>query len=408
MNILQLTNKVPFPPKDGGAIATLNLTKGFAHLGHKVTMLAMNTNKHYSDIAQIPEHIKNIVHIIGIDVNTRITIFSALYNLLFSKLPYNAQRFISKKYENALIELLIENKYDVIQLEGLYLGLYIPVIRKYSDALISMRSHNIEHEIWQRTALINKNGWRKKYLQILSKRIKLLNIQQLNKYDVLVPITKRDAKVFDDLGNNIPTHITPTGINAEELIPDNKNLEYPSLFYIGALDWAPNQEGLLWFLKNVWKLINKKHPELKFYIAGRNAPDLFKQKIKLSSFINRGNNIVFLGEVENAYDFMKSKAIMVVPLLSASGMRIKIIEGMSLGKTIISTSIGTEGIDTTHNENILIANSPSDFVQEIEKLLIDKNIFENIGRNAVKFVKENFDNLTITASLIDFYESHKK
>lgn len=105
---------------------------------------------------------------------------------------------------------------------------------------------------------------------------------------------------------------------------------------------------------------------------------------------------------------MNSKAIMIVPLFSGSGIRIKIIEGMALGKIIISTSIGTEGINSTHNKNILIADTPENFIKEIEKILHDQNIFSKIGKNAIEFVKENFDNLAISSSLIDFYKSQIK
>lgn len=400
MKILQLCNKVPFPPKDGGAIATLNLTKGFAKLGHDVTILAINTNKHYYNLSELPDDINEFVNIIGVYVNTAIKPKDALINLFFSDLPYIAERFISKDYEKELINLLQKEKFDVIQLEGLYLGLYIPIIRKYSEALISLRAHNIEHEIWHRTLIREKNILVKKYLQILTKRIKRLKLHLLNKYDVLVPITTRDADVFNLLGNKAPIHVAPAGINTNEITPDRTNLEYPSIFHLGALDWTPNQEGISWFLENVWPKVTDKHPKLKFYIAGRNAPDWFVQKIKSQK------HVVFLGEVDDACDFMNSKAIMAVPLLSGSGMRIKIIEGMALGKTIVSTSIGAEGINAIHDKNILIADNANDFINEIDKCISDQNLFTQIGENAARFTKTNFDNLSISSALANFYTKH--
>ncbi len=401
MNILQLTNKVPYPPKDGGAIATLNLSKGFHKLGHNVTMLSINTKKHYFEIKDLPRDIKTTVDIKDVYIDTTLKARQAFLNLLFSNKPYNALRFYKKEFTIKLVNLLKDKQFDIIQIEGLYMGMYIPIIREYSDAKISLRAHNIEHEIWQRTVDLQKSGLKKEYLKIITKRIKNLKLNLLNKYDLLVPITERDAIVFNKLGNNKPTHITPTGIDISELKPDNSNIEYPSIFHIGALDWIPNQEGIIWFLDNVLPNLLEKHPTLKFYIAGRNAPQ---------SFINKLNkpNIVFVGEVDNAYDFMNSKAVMIVPLLSGSGMRIKIIEGMALGKTIISSSIGTEGISSTHDKNILIANTPQEFLNEVEKTLINKEFFEGIGENAIKFVKENFDNMSISSSLIDFYTKHYK
>jgi len=158
--------------------------------------------------------------------------------LLFSRLPYNAERFVSDEYSVELIKLLAEKNFDVIQLEGLYLCPYIPVIRKHSKALIAYRAHNIEYEIWERTATLSK-GFRSHYLRNLSKRIKRFEISYLNSYDILIPITDRDGKILDSLGNTKPHHTSQTGIDFASLVPTAKKLEFPSLFHIGALDWAP-------------------------------------------------------------------------------------------------------------------------------------------------------------------------
>ena len=137
MRILQITNKIPYPTKDGGAIACMNLTRGFSLLGHKVTILSMNTAKHNIALDEIPEPIKDLAEFKLVDVPARIHFISALLNLLFSRKPYNAVRFISRDFKSGLKILLKENKFDVIQLEGLYVCPYIPVIRKYSSAKIS-------------------------------------------------------------------------------------------------------------------------------------------------------------------------------------------------------------------------------------------------------------------------------
>lgn len=327
MRILQLMNKVPWPPKDGGAIACLNMTKGFSMLGNEVTVLSMNTSKHHIRMKDMPADIRSKADFRLVEVPATLSWIEAAFNLVFSKLPYNAQRFISDDFSVELVKLLSEKKFDVIQLEGLYLCPYIPVIRKYSDALIAYRAHNIEYEIWDRTAKLS-NGLRSKYLQNLSRRIKRFEISYLNQYDLLIPITDRDGQILDALGNTKPKHTSQTGIDFASLVPTAKKLEFPSLFHIGALDWAPNQEGLIWFFDKCWPRIHRDYPEVKFYLAGRNAPEWFERRIKLEG-------VEYLGEINDAYDFINSKAIMVVPLFSGSGMRIKIIEGMSDRKSVV-------------------------------------------------------------------------
>ncbi len=398
MNILLLCNKLPYPPKDGGSIATLNLAKGFVLAGNHVEILAINTSKHFTPLDKIPAKLSTQITFHAVDVNTDLKPHKALSNLLFSIKPYNAVRFFSKVFDKLLVDILKKGSFNIIQLEGLYMTQYINTIRKNSDAIISFRAHNIEHEIWQRTAKQMRNGLKKIYLNILTRRIRNLEVNIINNYDLLIPITGREEEIFNKLGNIKPVYVSQTGINTNEINPGNIKPEYPSVFHIGALDWGPNQEGIIWFIKNIWPKILKNYPTLKFYIAGRNAPEWF---IKSAS----GKNILFLGEVDDAYDFMQKKAIMIVPLLSGSGMRIKIIEGMALGKTIVSTSIGSEGINSTHKKNILIANTIEEFLSELEKLLSDQKMFNNIGENAVKFIMENFDNFVLSENLVDFYKS---
>ncbi len=221
MRILQLMNKVPWPPKDGGAIACLNMTKGFSMLGHEVTVLSMNTSKHHIRIKDMPQHIRSRADFRLVEVPASINWFDAAVNFLFSKLPYNAQRFISDEFSMALVKLLTEKSFDIIQLEGLYLCPYIPVIRKYSDAKIAYRAHNIEYEIWERTAKLSE-GLRSKYLRNLSKRIKRFEISHLNSYDLLVPITDRDGQILDALGNTKPRHTSQTGIDFASLVSNSQ------------------------------------------------------------------------------------------------------------------------------------------------------------------------------------------
>ncbi len=397
MRILQVNNKVPYPAKDGGAIACMNLVKGFSHLGHDVTVLSMNTAKHHVLLDEIPGEIANLADFRMVEVPAPINAFNAFLNLCFSSKPYNAVRFINKDFRAALKDLLEEKEFDVVQLEGLYVCPYIPFIRKKTKALVVYRAHNVEFEIWERTAMLAK-GLKRLYLKNLSKRIKKLETAILNEYDVLVPITKRDERILYELGNIRPTHVSQTGIDSSALIPNIKNMEYPSVFHIGSMEWAPNQEALLWFLESCWPKIHEKYPKMNFYAAGRNAPNWLIQKLDQP-------NVVFKGEVDDAYDFMNSKAIMVVPLFSGSGMRIKIIEGLALGKGIVSTSIGAEGIEIENGKHLLIANTSDEFIQAISELVENRNLHDELGRNAIDFIHENFDNLAAAGKLVDFYKT---
>ena len=398
MKILQLSNKVPYPPSDGGVIAVLSLAVGLADLGHDVTVLSMTTLKHNFDVKAIPKSFSDKIQFESVDVPAKISPIGLLQNYLFSSKPYTATRFISIDYSNKLIELLSQNTYDIIQLEGLYLAPYIDLIKRHSKAIIAMRAHNVEHEIWERVRENTNHKIKKIYLKNLNRKLKNFELSFLDDYDILLPITDRDGQKFKELGFSKEIYTLPTGIDSDRYPLDSSLTEYPSLFHLGSLDWEPNMEGLRWFLTEIWPQVLQKEPQLRFHIAGRNAsPEFVKY---LQSF----ENIVFDGEVDDANKYINSKAIMIVPLLSGSGMRIKILEGLALAKAIVSTEVGVEGIPANDGQEIMIAKDEFDFASKILKLVQNRNLYTEMTRNARAYAIREFDNKTIVGKLVEKYQ----
>jgi len=183
----------------------------------------------------------------------------------------------------------------------------------------------------------------------------------------------------------------------DKYVPSNQNIEEHSLFHIGSMNWIPNNEGMKWFLDNVWEDVCNIIPDIRLYLAGREMPKwLFKKESK---------NLRIEGEVPDALKFIQSKSISIVPLLSGSGIRIKIIESMAMGKVVISTSIGAEGINYINGENIIIADSSTETKDAIIKLYNDKELTTRIGNNARKLIATNHNNEIIIIKLIEFYKS---
>jgi len=399
MKILILSSKIPFPPKDGGSIATLGIAKGLEKAGNEVTMLSLNTRKHYVSPEEIPSPAYINMKIIPVFHDTSINVFKALSNLLFSDEPYNGIRFISPAFEQELISLLKTEKFDIIQLEGPYMGYYISAIRKYSKTLISLRAHNVEHEIWERKSQGEKNPIRRFYLNLLTRRIKEHETRIIKTVDFLVPISERDEKILLAMFPNIPSRVIPAGVDVENY-PQPEDPQYPSLFFIGSLDWLPNQEGLLWFIDHVWPELHKNQ-KIQFHVGGRGAPYWLEKKLIT-------NNIHFHGEIEDAYKFMNQYAIMISPVFSGSGIRIKNLEAMMMGKAVVSTSMGSEGVSYTHNENILLADDPQTFISIIKEYATDRIKYDKIAKSGRAFVMESFNNLAFCKNLAEFYRNNLK
>ena len=396
MKILQLCKKFPYPLKDGESIAVTYMSKALNELGCELTLLAMNTVKHFYDIQDLPSHYNHYKSIHTTKLDNRLSPKDAFLNL-FSSESYHIARFVSEDYREELIQLLKSNTYNIIQLETLYLAPYISTIRQYSDAIIVMRSHNVEHEIWERIASNTSLLPKRIYLKHLTEKLKNFEIQHLNKYDVMAAITQRDLDYFEKLGYENKGIVAPIGLQMNKYHPDYGSFDKPlSLSFIGSLDWMPNLEGLEWFIQKVMPKVRKRFPNIKLHIAGRNMP---KHLLK-----HKGENIVVHGEVESSTDFLNQHSVMIVPLFSGSGMRAKIIEAMSLGKITLTTSLGLEGIDATEDEEVLVANTEEAFMNQIEFCIKNKEDLHKIGKNARTFIEQQFDYKSVGKRLLDFYE----
>lgn len=396
MKILQLCKKFPYPLKDGESIAISYLGKALHELGAAVTLLAMNTSKHYYDVQEIPEDLGYYAAIHTAKVDNRLKPWDAFFNL-FSSQSYHISRFISEDFEQKLIEILETEEFDVVQLETLYLAPYIPTIRKYSTAIVAMRGHNVEHEIWERITANTRFFIKKWYLQHLTQKLKNFEVQQLQHYDILLAITKRDLDIYQNLGYNHKALVTPIGIDSRHYIAEDASYQRElSISFIGSLDWMPNLEGLQWFLDKVWPQLTQRFPKLTLHIAGRNTPDsMLQMKLK---------NVHIHGEVPDALEFINQHSVMIVPLLSGSGMRVKILEGMLLGKVVLTTSIGLEGIAATNKKEVLIANQPEEFITAIASCYEGQKQLIHIGQRAQVFVAKKYDNLEIARKVMRKYQ----
>jgi glycosyltransferase involved in cell wall biosynthesis len=394
MKILQLCSRIPYPPNNGGSIAMLALTQCLCEEGNAVFVLSVNTPKHHFELQNLPSDLLSMTQWSAMDIDTTIRFASAFINL-FSSQSYHIQRFYSKEFENGLIALLQKENFDIIQMESLFVTPYISAIRKHSKAKVVYRAHNIEFKIWERMLEGMKAGIKKRYLNIQIKRLRKYEMNIINHLDAIVSITPEDKKDFQEMGCNVPIHITPIGINLDEFsLAEHHNL-YPVLFHLGSMNWLPNLEAVDWFLSNVWSDVHKKYPALKLYLGGRGMPERILKSNTPGLYI--------FDAVQDAKKWMNEKDIMIVPLLSGSGMRVKIIEGMALGKTIISTTIGAEGISYSSLKNILIADTSEDFISMIDLCIKDYDLCKSIGNNSKELVMRNHNNKTLGKELNQFY-----
>jgi hypothetical protein len=394
MKVLQLCHKPPKPSIDGGCLAMDALTQGLLDQGHEVKILSIHTHKHPFLKDKLDKDYLKTTSFESIFVDTRVNIVDVFSNLVTQD-SYNISRFFSPNFDIRLKNVLQHEQFDIIQFESLFMTPYLSTAERYSQGKRVLRSHNLEYLIWQRMADGTKNVAKKFYLKHLAKKLELFEIDVIKRVHGIVTITKDDYTKYASLNAKRSNLITiPFGINLAEY-SDEDPPEEMSLFHLGSLEWPPNFEGVTWFLEQIWPAIRKEFPNLIFYLAGRKIPAEFNEE--------NYPGIKVVGEVTDAKKFISSKSIMLVPILSAGGMRVKIIEGMALGKTILSTKLGAEGIDFKENEGVYLADTKNDFLKHLRDFHKNPEKINTQKKVSREFVCANFDNQKLSIQLTEFY-----
>jgi glycosyltransferase involved in cell wall biosynthesis len=372
-----------------------NISRGLLDAGHELTILCIETPKHpFREDLIVPDFLER-TRMKPVYVDTRINVVDAFSSLVTDD-SYNISRFFSPDFDIRLTDLLKKEKFNVVHLESLFMTPYIPSIRRNSKARVVLRSHNLEHIIWERLAGSTRNILKRSYLQLLSRQIRRHEMAVLKDVDGIAAITPEDAAKYIDFGFSRPLVTVPFGLFLNDYPDASHKVQFPGLFHLGSMDWKPNEEGIQWFLEQVWPLVMMVSPDVKLYLAGRNMPVWM---------VESGlHNVVVDGEVPDAREYIAQHQVMIVPLLSAGGMRVKIIEGMAMGKCVISTTIGAEGIDFEDGKHMLIANTPDELIASIKRLFSQPEQIAAIGRNARKLVEERYNYRSLSDRLVEFYE----
>jgi glycosyltransferase involved in cell wall biosynthesis len=407
------------------------MLRSLAENGAEVDFFSFNTKKHFAENAIIEKYFGFCkVHLVSLDASVKP--LKALWNLLFGG-SYHMERYDNLEAAVELYDLIQSSNYDCVMAEGLYsMPIALRVMNQLSvkaDGLGSneihdnsnesvqkkpikwvYRSHNLEYQIWERLAISEQQSLKRWYLDLQSKRLKRYEIDAWCQMDAIVPIVETDSNVIlatvseihkkNQLNsgysvlNQPQIHVYQPGIAIES--PFAFVHRPLSIFHIGSMEWQANEQGVMWFLKKVWPRVLSAQPNVKFHLAGKGLSKTDPR------FFQTG--IVNHGEVDDAEVFMQSHGIMIVPIQAGSGIRIKSLEAMALGVPVVSTSIGAQGLTVESGTQMLIADDPEGFADEIIQLLLNPAASQEMTQHARTYVEQHHNLKRNTAELIAFLQ----
>lgn len=376
MRILFLTNLLPYPLDNGGKIKTYTTIRALADAGHKIDLVCFteknNIQKEYENqLLQLCQKVEQVYLKLTTAENIQYMMLMAIKSL-FSAYSFGLYKYQSGKMKQKLEELCRDNNYEYIYFDHLQLCVYKEYLKKLlPNAKMILDEHNCEALIMSRNADKATNLLKKLFLQIESKKLGKFESRILGEMDANIVLSEEDYQELRKQHKGDFKHvIIPIGVPDRGMKKSvEKEGDLLNILFLGTLTWEPNNQGLIWFLKNVIPLLERRNIKFKFYIVGKNP------SIEVCELAKNYDNIIITGYVESVDEYYEKCDCMVVPLFIGSGQRVKLIESFSKGMPSVSTEIGAEGLQIENHRNILIANTAEEFgdaIKEVDNYSIRK------------------------------------
>lgn len=390
MKVLYISNKPVFPSVDGGCVAMRQFLNCLLHTGTEVRHIAFSTHKHPFKVEAYPETIRQKIHPEGINLDTRITFFRAL-PYLYKRSSFNVDRFYSPEVVRRIRHILTTESFDCIILESLFCTPYLDDIRSVFPGKIVVRTHNVEYRIWQDLAHHTPLPLKRWFLKKLARDLQRYEISALRRVDGLLPITSEDEEAFRSDGILTKAHTIPVTLSVDNRSPEPS----AAFFHLGAMDWGPNEEAVRRLL-DILPEIQSRLPEAELRIAGKCA------KKVLGEVHMKGVTVDDF--VEDLQTFLHNSGILVSPVTSGSGVRIKLLEAMAAGVPVITTRKGALGIRAAETRPLIIADSDNELIDACVRLYSDASLRKEIARNGQNYMLKNHNIDTVSPELLEFLE----
>ena len=394
MKILMVTPYVPYPPSSGGQIRTMNLLK---HLSQKneITLVALYKNqaekKYYS-------YLKNYCRKIYLCQRPeKPWQFKNIAKTIFSFYPFLVIRNFSQEAATIIETLLKREKFNVIHAETFYVMPHIPK----TNVPIVLVEQTIEYNVYRH--FVRSLPF---YLRLLSYfDIDIIKLKYWEKYfwrkaDIVVAVSHPDEAIIKSEEPSLKTSVIPNGAGDEMIAASltKKNLKRPKIFFQGNFFWLQNIEAANYIVEKIFPLLNKKDFNIKVVIAGQNA-----KKITAPHHINIKIVDIKPANVNRVRQLFAASTVFIAPIFGPGGTRLKILAAMGMGVPVVSTKTGVQGLDVVDGKHILIAQTPHQFKEMVEKMLKNRRLFESIRANAYKLVKEKYQWKEIAKNLESLY-----
>lgn len=394
MRILIITDYLPYPPITGDLIRTYNLIRRVARR-HRVWLTGFLPA---SDGAERVSHLQAFcqgVEAVSLPRRHKLARLPGLLQYILAGIPFDFEFLHSQGLSDRIRRLASTVDFDIVQIEQSRMAPYLEVLPPDTHSKSILIFHNIAAYQYDRISHVELKPARRVRAWLHSRMLYRWEPRYAERFDRCITVSEVDRDLLMKANPRLRVDVVPNGVDTQiyQLLPlENTQL---ALLLIGNMSYAPCADGALWFCDQVLPHIRRVLGEVEVWIVGISPPP---EVVRLG-----GDGVHVTGRVEDVIPYYRRSAISVVPLRAGGGTRLKILEAMALGRPVVSTSIGCEGLDVVDGRHLLIADAPEHFAERMVRLLKDKALYQRLVTEARWLVETKYDWDVIAEQLLSIY-----
>jgi glycosyltransferase involved in cell wall biosynthesis len=393
MRILYIASNPPLPANNGARMRICAILRALRAEGHS-TILAAFTDpgesgggpdalKALSDEAFVIPRVTPAMTSMGG--------YLGRLGALLTTSPYAVIRFRSAPLQARIAEQLGLGGVDAVLCDSIYGMVNLPA----TTLPIILDCPNVEHLILERFADLERSGAKRFYARLEARKLKTFETACCRRAALALACSERDRSVLQALCPGVPIHVAPNTVDLTRYDAGKAPHpgEAPIVLYMGGMDWYPNRDAVDFFVGQVWPTVRSRTPNARLVVAGRNPTSELRRNLEADA------RIEVMGNVPDMRPVISRSAVVVVPLRIGSGTRLKILEAAAMRKAIVSTSLGVEGLDFVHGKEVVVADDPREFAQDVTELLEDATRRAALGLAGRRRVEQTYSEATMREAL---------
>jgi glycosyltransferase involved in cell wall biosynthesis len=392
VNILMLTQVLPYPPDSGPKIKTYNVIRYLAQ-EHHVTLVSF-VRGDQSESARHLERYCQAVYTVPMKRSILRDAWFMVLSFLIGQ-PFMMLRDACRPMRDLVARLGEEQSFDAVHADQLNMGQYAGCV---SGALKVLDAHNALWMLYKRLWETMPPGPRKWLLGRDWRLLKAYEGQLVREFETVLAVSREDRDALQEAaGESVEIVVIPIAIDTDELAFVEREAEPRHILHIGTMFWPPNVDAVDWFVREIYPLIRERRPDVEFDVVGS------RPSRKLLKLNDADQGINFTGYVEDPMPYQRRAAVMVVPLLAGSGMRVKILDALAVGIPVVSTTLGCEGVEVTPGQDILVGDTPAEFSDQVLRILNDPDLGRQLAANGRRLIEGKYDYRIACRPLMEVY-----